>query len=113
MFRFHAFFRTFALIPSKCLQKWCEIIRILHENGFSISNCAMYELTTQDINDFKTFLNFGVCCENWTAVQSVALILTGCDPFRRLEVLVAGDVVISCCYFTKTKTRNSKFECET
>lgn len=35
-------------------------------------------------------LNYGGS-DDWSAGPSVALILTGCDPFHRLKVLVAGN----------------------
>lgn len=92
MFYFDCFLRTFAIIPSKCLPKLSEIIKILCDNGFSISNCAMYELTRQQSNDFTTKLNFGIS-DDWLAGPSVALILTGNDPFHRLKVLAAGSFV--------------------
>lgn len=66
-------------------------MKILCDNGFSISNCAMYELTRQQSNDFVTMLNFGIS-DDWSG-PSIALILTGCDIFHRLRVLVAGNSV--------------------
>lgn len=67
-------------------------MKILCDNGFSISNCAMYELTRQQSNDFVAMLNFGIS-DDWSAGPSVALILTGCDIFHRLRILVAGNIV--------------------
>lgn len=69
-------------------------MKILCDNGFSISNCAMYELSRQQCNDFVNMLNFGIS-DDWTAGPSVALILTGNDPFNRLKVLVAGNFNLS------------------
>lgn len=63
---------------------------VLCDNGFSISNCGMYELTRQQSIDFATMLNFGIS-DDWVAGPLVALILTGNDPFHRLKVLVAGN----------------------
>lgn len=49
----------------------------------------MYELTRHQSSNFVNLLNSGVSDE-WSAGPSVALILTGCDPFHRLKILVAG-----------------------
>lgn len=81
---------AFALIPSKYLSKLSDIMKILCDNGFSISNCGMYELSRQQSIDFATKLNFGLS-EDWSAGPLIALTLTGNDPFHRLKVLVAGN----------------------
>lgn len=83
-------FRTFALIPSKSLPKLGEIMHILCENGLSITNCAMYQLTCQQSNNFVTLLNFGIS-DDFSAGPLVALVLTGCNSFYRLKLLATGN----------------------
>lgn len=91
MFTFD-YYRAFVLIPLKYLPKLSDIMKILCDNGFSISNCCMYELTRQQIIDSATILNFGIS-DDWAAGPLIALILTGNDPFHRLKVLVAGNIL--------------------
>lgn len=91
---FFSFCRAFGLISLKHLPKLSEIIKILCDNGFSILDCAMYELTRQqsiDITDNILCSNqcsdlYDVLCSG----PSVAVVISGRDAIHRLKQLVAG-----------------------
>lgn len=77
------------MVPAKNLSKLGEILKIICDNGFSINNCAMFDLDIQQSNDLTKTFGFGVS-DIWCSGYSVALVLTGCDAFNRLNQLVAG-----------------------
>lgn len=49
----------------------------------------MFDLDIQQSNDLTKTFGFGVS-DIWCSGYSVALVLTGCDAFNRLNQLVAG-----------------------
>lgn len=81
--------RAFGLIPAKHIPKLGEIMKIICDNGFSISNCAMYDLNVQQSNELTKTLGFGIS-DIWSSGNCVALVITGSDAFNRLSHLVAG-----------------------
>lgn len=82
-------FRSFAIIPPKSLPKLSEIIKIVCENGLSISNCAMYELSRQQSSDLIDKLALGIS-DIFSSGPTVALVLVGCNTFNRLNQLISG-----------------------
>lgn len=95
------------MIPTKYLPKLSEIFKILCDNGFSIANCAMYELTRSDCNELTDILGFGVediCCIG----PLVAFVVTGNNAFDRLNQLVAGEIY-SACKFNEFKLKKYFF----
>ncbi|XP_031630001.1 nucleoside diphosphate kinase 7 [Contarinia nasturtii] len=80
--------RAFGMIPTKYLSKLGEIFKILCNNGYSIANCAMYELTRQDCSELTDIFGFGI--EDMCTGPMVAFIVTGINAFDRLRQLIAG-----------------------
>lgn len=97
------YFRAFGLVPTKNLSKLGEILKIICDNGFSINNCAMFDLDIQQSNDLTKTFGFGVSDETWCSGYCVALVLTGCDAFNRLNQLVAGIFLHSRIFFVLLK----------
>lgn len=85
-------FRAFAMIPPKHLPKLSEIFKILCDNGFTISNCAMYEMSRQQSGDLIDKLQLCIS-DIFSCGPSVALVLTGSDAVRRLKLLIAGEII--------------------
>lgn len=71
------------------MPKLSEILKIVCENGFAISNCAMYELSRQQSSDLIDKLALSTS-DIFSTGPSVALVLAGCDTFNRVKQLIAG-----------------------
>lgn len=73
------------------MPKLSEILKIVCENGFSISNCAMYELSRQQSDDLIHNLALSTN-DIFSTGPSVALVLAGYDTFNRLKQLILGKI---------------------
>lgn len=91
---FFSLCRSFALIPSNNLQKLSEMIEILCANGFSLSNCGMFELSRNDsIEVVKQILQSNGNTKLGDTLSMgpiVAILLTGSDAINRLNKLISG-----------------------
>lgn len=81
--------RAFGLIPAKHLSKLSEILKIVCDNGFSINDCAMYDLNMQQCNDIMKERGFNIG-DHLSSGHCVAFVITGSDAYNRLNQLAAG-----------------------
>lgn len=79
-------FRTFCLINSSAIRRLADVLTIIKEHEFIISNCAMIEIDSDICSKLS---------ENGETIRTgvvVALELVACDAVRRLQKLL-GDIL--------------------